>query len=132
VQDPDRDRFELARQQFGKALARLHEALALDETSIVRDALIQRFEFTFELAWKAMHYWLITEGEAVPPITGATLRMALLAGLINDAEVWQRVRDHRNATSHTYNEAKAVEVAAFVRTGAVAAFDALAAKLAQL
>ena len=42
------ERFTLALGHFEKALARLHEVLAEPhESSIVRDALIQRFEFTF-------------------------------------------------------------------------------------
>ena len=47
-----RDRFELARQQYLRALERLHEVLIFDESAIIRDSLIQRFEFTFELGWK--------------------------------------------------------------------------------
>lgn len=39
---------------FEKALRRLEEALDKPESAIVRDASIQRFEFTFELAWKAI------------------------------------------------------------------------------
>ena len=51
-----RDRFELARSQYFKALMRLHEAVEADESPMIRDALIQRFEFTYELAWKSM-FW---------------------------------------------------------------------------
>ena len=39
---------------FEQALRRLEEALAKPEDPIVRDACIQRFEFTFEMAWKAL------------------------------------------------------------------------------
>ena len=34
-----------------RALGRLEEALASPENALVRDAGIQRFEFSFELAW---------------------------------------------------------------------------------
>ena len=40
--------------------------LAVAEDDIVRDSLIQRFEFTYELGWKAMFYWLRDQGERVP------------------------------------------------------------------
>lgn len=53
-------RFELALRDFESALARLGVALALEETEIVRDALIRRFEFIFETGWKAMQRWLAT------------------------------------------------------------------------
>ena len=58
-------RFTLALGNFEKALARLHEVLVLDETDIVRDALIQRFEFTFETGWQAAYWWLRARGADV-------------------------------------------------------------------
>lgn len=127
-----RERFELARQQYGRALARLHEVLAVDESEIVRDALIQRFEFTYELAWKAMFYWLRDAGEKVPEIVRAVLQAGFKAELISDAQAWERVKEFRDATSHTYDQNKAIEVAAFVRAEAIIAFDALQTRLALL
>lgn len=127
-----RERFDLAREQYLRALRRLHEVMAVDETEIVRDALIQRFEFTYELAWKAMFYWLRDAGENVPEIVRQVLRAGLTAELIADAQVWERIKDFRDETSHTYDHNKAVEVAAFVRTEAVTAFDALRERLETL
>lgn len=124
-----RDRFELARAQFDKALARLQEATEVDETAMVRDALIQRFEFTYELAWKSMFYWLRDQGETVPEMVNPVLQAAFRCELITDADVWSQIKDSRNQTSHTYNEAKAVEVAGFVRARALKAFGALQARL---
>ena len=42
--------------RFRQALAALHELLAARDVPapILRDALIQRFEFTFEAMWKAL------------------------------------------------------------------------------
>lgn len=123
------DRFVIARTQFNRALDRLHEVVALNENDVIRDSLIQRFEFTYELAWKSMFYWLRAQGESVPEMQRAILQAAFRAGLIVDAELWQDLKDQRDATSHTYNEAQAVRVAAFVRSQALAAFDALREKL---
>jgi len=127
-----RDRFELARSQFGKALARLREALDADETAMVRDALIQRFEFTYELAWKSMFYWLRDQGEKTPEMASAVFQAAFRCQLVEDPRVWEQTKDSRNETSHTYNEAKAIEVASFVRAYAVHAFDALEFRLQAL
>lgn len=126
------ERFEIARAQFDKALARLHEALAQNETELVRDALIQRFEFTYELGWKCMFYWLRAQKEKVPEVVRQVLQAAFRAELIADAELWEKVKDYRDQTSHTYDEKKAIEVAAFVRAQAVHAFDVLQAKLRTL
>ena len=127
-----RERFELARSQFAKALGRLHEVLAEDETSIIRDALIQRFEFTFELAWKSMFYWLQDQGENVPQMVRPVLQAAFVGQLIADADVWERIKTSRDETSQTYNESNAINTASFVRAHAVAAFDRLNERLGTL
>ena len=126
-----RERFELARQQYNKALDRLHEVVALDENPILRDSLIQRFEMTFELGWKSMFYWLRDHGEQVPEMVSPTINAAFRCQIIDDPELWEKIKDCRNETSHTYNEEKAIEVAAFVRSRALAAFDTLGARLEQ-
>lgn len=41
-------------QALRTALERLAEALDTPETSLSRDASIQRFEFSFELAWRSI------------------------------------------------------------------------------
>lgn len=122
-------RFLLALEQFDKALARLDELLPLDETAIVRDALIQRFEFTFETAWKAAYRWLRARGADVAEEAFAVLPRAFANRLIADEGAWNRLRKMRNLTSHTYHEPYAVEVAAFVRAEGVRLFHELLATL---
>lgn len=118
-------RFELALASFEKALSRLHEVLAENETEIVRDALIQRFEFTFETGWKAMYRWLLARGAAVNEEAFAVLPRAFANQLITDDAGWTELRKKRNLTAHTYKEELAVEVAALVRAEGVQLFDAL-------
>lgn len=120
-----RDRFQLARTQYARALARLHEVIALDETDIIRDSLIHRFEFTYELAWKCMFYWMKDQGEQVPEMQKPVIQAAFRCGIITDPALWEAIKDCRDETSHTYNESKAIAVSAFVRARAVTAFDAL-------
>lgn len=122
-------RFTLALGQYEKALSRLHEVLQLDETPVVRDALIQRFEFTFETAWKAAFRWLRARGADVAEEAFAVLPRAFANRLITDEGAWNQLRKMRNLTSHTYHEPYAVEVAAFVRQDGVRLFDHLLAVL---
>lgn len=129
---PRRERFRLALDNFKRALQRLHDVLAVPENDISRDALIQRFEFTYEMAWKSMLHALLDAGERVPEMVRPVIQAAFRAQWIDDPELWERIKDARNETSHTYNEAKAVEVAAFVRAHAVGAFDALLQRLEPL
>lgn len=118
-------RFTLALESFEKALARLHEVLAENETAIVRDALIQRFEFTFETGWRAAYRWLRARGAAVNEEAFSVLPRAFANQLVTSDDDWSEIRRNRNLTSHTYKEELAIEVAAFVRAVAIHRFDEL-------
>jgi nucleotidyltransferase substrate binding protein (TIGR01987 family) len=88
---------------FEQALHRLEEALAKPEDAIVRDACIQRFEFTFETAWKAVQSYALAEGiECVSPRD--CFRTAFRLGLVESDLRWMAMVEDRNRTSHTYDE----------------------------
>ena len=123
------DRFRLGLDHFEKALARLHEVLAQPENEFIRDATIQRFEFTFEAAWKAMYRWLRARGIDLDEDAYSTIPEAFKRRLITAEKHWGEMRKYRNLTSHTYNLPLAIEVVAFVRADGVAALDALAQAL---
>lgn len=123
------DRFLLALAHFEKSLQRLKEALAQPEDDFMRDSVIQRFEFTFETAWKAMYRWLRARGNDIDEEAASVIPEAFGKRLIVDESSWGQMRKFRNKTSHTYDESKAIEVAAFVRTDAVRLFDVLLAEL---
>jgi nucleotidyltransferase substrate binding protein (TIGR01987 family) len=79
---------------------------------------IQHFEFTYELAWKAMRRVLARDFGAME-VDGASraelFRLAARRGLIHDVAAWMDFHQARNRTSHTYDNAAAVEVLAIVR-----------------
>lgn len=90
-------------ESFSVALDRLAEALREPESSIVRDACIQRFEFSFELAWKSIQAALRREGrDCMSP--RACFREAFRMGWIEDEPSWVAVLEDRNLTLHTYDE----------------------------
>ncbi|MBF8283844.1 MAG: hypothetical protein HW378_2759 [Anaerolineales bacterium] len=94
---------------FESALSRLTDALAQSKSEWVRDASIQRFEFTIELAWKAVARFARREGiECVSP--RQAFRAAFKLGWIEDDDVWLAMVEDRNFTSHTYNEALAEQL----------------------
>lgn len=96
-------------EQLTQALDRIEEALALPPTPINKDATIQRFEFSFELAWKLLQSIARQEGQDVYGPRDS-LRVALQLGLIEDIEQWLAFQDARNLSTHTYNESIANEV----------------------
>lgn len=96
-----------------RATASLARALAQPLDEFTRDSSIQRFEYTYELAWKAIRRVLLNEMGLVDA-EGASrrelYRMAAQNGLLADPTPWFGFHDARNRTSHTYNEATAAEV----------------------
>ena len=94
---------------LGQALTRLDEALDRPEDPIVRDACIQRFEFTFEMAWKAVQAQAMAEGlECVSPRD--CFRTAFRLGLVENDTRWMAMVEDRNRTTHTYDEKAAREI----------------------
>ena len=119
-----------------RAIQRLDEGWIRYQQDIsdtqIRDGLIQRFEFTYELAWKSMFLWMKDEGEKVREMVRPVIQAAFRCELIDDPDTWEEIKDYRDETSHTYNESKAIEVAGFVRHQAVALFDRLRDELRDL
>lgn len=99
---------------FSKAFAQLKEAVELSEqrelSKLEEQGLIQAFEYTHELAWKVLRDFL--EERGVQKIYGSkdATREAFKAGLIENGEVWMKMIESRNLTSHTYNEETATEI----------------------
>lgn len=102
-----------------KVVTSLEVALAAYQKNpadlFVRDASIQRFEYTYELCHKMLKRYLeLTEpnAEDIDQMQFAQLiRTGSEKGLLlNGWDVWTKYRYARNLTSHTYNEDKAIEV----------------------
>lgn len=79
------------------------------ERELMRDGVIQRFEYTFELSWKILRRYLEEYGlERVDSLTNRDLfRVGYEQGLLRDAEAWLDFLKKRNLTSHTYQAATA-------------------------
>jgi len=86
----------------------IHDDEFLDD--IIKEGLIQRFEYTHELAWNVLKDFFEHAGN--PNIFGSkdATREAFEAGLILNGEVWMDMIKSRNKTSHAYNEATADEI----------------------
>ncbi|HEX9873493.1 MAG TPA: nucleotidyltransferase substrate binding protein [Deferrimonas sp.] len=110
-----------------KALKQLEKAVAQPKNEFIRDSVIQRFEFTHELAWKMLKLQLEAEGLIVRT-PRETLQEALQAGLIEDGNLWSDMQKMRNLTSHTYHEQLAEDVYAFIVGQALHLFQLLAEK----
>jgi nucleotidyltransferase substrate binding protein (TIGR01987 family) len=100
---------------FGHALDRLHEALAVPpEAPLAVDGTVQRFEFVFELAWKTLKAALEAEGVGART-PREVLREATRAGWLADEDAWLEMLEDRNLSSHTYSEESAREIYGRIR-----------------
>lgn len=106
---------------FENALKSLIDILVMyDENPsdiVVRDATIQRFEYTYSLALKMLSRFINNESkEIIHTMTfNQLIRTANQFGLLkSNLEIWDDYRQKRNSTSHTYDEAIALEVMSIV------------------
>ena len=100
-------------ENLRKAVDRLSEGileLQANESSIVRDGVIQRFEFTTELAWKATREYLMDQGFVDINSPKLVMKEAFSFGLITDDNIWIQILNDRNLTSHIYKEEIADEI----------------------
>lgn len=97
-----------------KAYYKLEEVSKIydGENEIIRDSLIQRFEFTYELTHKtlkeAMKYLGVTLENSFPR---TIYKKAYVNNLISSDKVWINLLEDRNITSHMYNENLSKDIA---------------------
>ena len=122
------DKFQTKLNNFQKALTALKEAVSdFDKTTLlsVRDGVIQRFEFTAEIAWKTVREYLIDEGIAEINTPKSVMKAAFAANLIDDENGWIGILSDRNATSHIYDEDEADKIFERIRSNHIALFTKL-------
>ena len=92
---------------FDRAFVLLREAQerGFDTLSqLEKEGVIQRFEFSFELAWKTLKDYLEEQGVVVQPVTPRqVIKVAFTARMLDDAPIWLEIIQQRNLLSHTYN-----------------------------
>lgn len=92
-----------------KALKSLEKALSEEKNEYVRDAVIQRFEYTYELSWKFLRRYLVEATEKQEYSVKDIFRQAVKIGVLEEADPWFAFHAARNLTVHTYNEDTAEE-----------------------
>ena len=129
------DKFQTKFNNFKNALATLEEAVSdFDKTALlsVRDGVIQRFEFTAELAWKTVREYLIDEGIAEINTPKSVMKAAFSTNLIDDENGWIGILSDCNATSHIYDEDEADKIFERIRSNHIALFTKLSNTLSDI
>ena len=108
---------QLKKEQTQRALSSLEELVSKYSENqsdvILRDALIQRFEYSTEAFWKYLKAYLQTEHNLSANSPREVIRTGLTAKLYieeTSRELLQML-DDRNLTSHTYVEQLAESIA---------------------
>ena len=108
---------------FGNAVARLRKGLerhrAAPQDEQLRDGLIQRFEFTYELSHRMLRRYLRSVAASPSAFDHMPFQDLIRTGnenglLHGDWNAWRRYREMRARTSHAYAAAVAEQVAAEV------------------
>lgn len=118
-----------------KAYKKLEEACKVydGENDMIRDSVIQRFEFTYELTHKTLQELMRFEGVTLENTFPRTIfKKAYANGVIEDEKVWLRLLEDRNATSHIYSEKLADEIANRIRGEYVQVIGKLVERLKEL
>ena len=96
-------------QPFSRACVLLREGVerGADVLSpLETEGVVQRFEYTLELAWKTAKDFLEAAGAVITPVTPRqVLKDAFAAKILVDGHVWIAMLDHRNLLSHTCDQA---------------------------
>lgn len=118
-------------ENFKRAYRLLSQAAAGHALSdLEKEGMIQRFEYTFELAWKCLKDYLEASGVVLDPVTPRqVIKEAFAAGLLADGAVWIEMLDRRNLLAHTYNPAVLEQAAGAVTDRFLGAFAQLHERL---
>lgn len=95
--------FLKAYEKFAEAVDRKNELYAKGYSDIYLDLIVKRFEFTYEMSWKAIKRYLSHVGiQALNP--KACFQEAYAQGLIKDESAWLEMLESRDLSSHVYDE----------------------------
>ena len=91
-------------ENFKKALALYEDAIVPKMSKLEEEGLIQRFEYTFELAWKCLQDLLQERGYKEVRGPRPVIEQAFQDGVISEGPVWLQMLKARNETVHLYDE----------------------------
>ena len=100
------ERLEVRYEDAKRAIGTLREILHESFSTIVRDAAIQRFEYTFEAYWKFIKEYLKIREGIICNSPKSCFREVFTVGIMKEDETIKllEMTDDRNMTSHTYKE----------------------------
>ena len=122
---------ELAVKNFTEASERLREGIAQVKDELDKDGVIQRFEFTFELLWKALKIYLEDQGLNCNSPKDC-LQQAFRYGILKEEEAFLNMLNDRNKMSHIYSRKESEKIFKNIKDRYSALFQEMCGELAKL
>jgi len=97
------DVLEYSLNKLKNANQKLKEGIEHTKDELDKDGVIQRFEFTFELLWKALKIYLEYQGIIVKTPRDSFVE-AFRIDLISDEKIFLDMLEDRNNTTHIYDK----------------------------
>ena len=98
-----KDVLEYSLKKLIDAHKRLEEGIEQARDELDKDGVIQRFEFTFELLWKALKIYLEHQGILVKTPRDSFIEAFRIA-LFDDEKIFLDMMEDGNSTSHIYDK----------------------------
>jgi nucleotidyltransferase substrate binding protein (TIGR01987 family) len=104
---------------FNNAISQLEQGLtdarANAKNQLMRDGVIQRFEYTYELSYKTLKRFLEATEASAQTIEAMSFPDLIRTAserdlLLHGWDIWTKYRTARGTTSHAYDAKKAAEV----------------------
>jgi nucleotidyltransferase substrate binding protein (TIGR01987 family) len=107
--------FNKAFSKLGDVIENIDSSLSENQiqeslSDLEKEGLIQRFEYTHELAWNVMKDYMKYQGSVDVRGSRDAIREAFKINLIEDGESWMDMIKSRNLAAHTYNDNTATEI----------------------
>lgn len=101
--------FSMSLERFASAVDRQKEFSKKGDDDIFLDLMVKRFEFTFDMSWKAIKRYLDFTGIGCMHPRGC-FKEAYAQELITEEDVWLDMIEMRDLAGHTYNEDEIKEI----------------------
>jgi len=124
-------------ENFTRALTRLGDGLRIINANLnvtsevdemLKEGLVQRFEYTQELAWKVLKDYAEYQGYTDVMGSRDAIRLGLEMGVISD-RAWMNTIAARNVSSHCYDDAEFIKILNDIETCYYPLFEALKQKM---
>ena len=107
-------RFDNLKKAYARFRKALDAHLADPRNDLIQMALVQAFEFTFELSWKTVKDYLAYNGIKKLTLPRDIIKEGFAHRIIEDGQQWIDMMMDRNLMAHTYSEENAQQAVAHI------------------